>query len=452
MIADGLANPVPELQREFVAYWDTGYKPFFLVTDAPTIEGEVTLLHIYDKDSTKLYEHVVSRTLDEGKAWVARAGKFVKSTDKAYFIPLSKPLIPPRFGEPWTVKGFFEILEAAGVDVDGAMQWLVDVRPPADIFLSMPGSAGTIVVGVRLEATHGKHAAKNYFSTYPDSIATRLEVRRLDPGFLLPRAGGSTSFLDKTVLVVGCGAIGSHTASLLALLGVGNLHVIDPEILESGNAHRHFLGVDMIGAKKASAVVARLAPAYPHLRFTAHDKSALDVFRGDPALFTNADAILFATGDETLERRMNGILAAGPRRIHTWIEPLGLGGHAIAIEPGKPGCLECLYENDPTSGLSNMSAFVAPGQKLRRSFSGCAGDFLPYNALDAVRTAQEATRLLGQSLSGELTESTLVSWHGETVIAQREQVRLTHRVSQFTAGQTKRVALHSTYCPHCTAS
>lgn len=452
VITDGLANPLPELQREFLAYWDSGYKPFLWVTDAPEKEGEVTLLHIYDKDSSKLYEHVVSRSVDEGKAWVARAGKFVKSTDKAYFIPLAKPLLPPRFGERWTVKGFFEILEVAGVDVDGAMQWLADVRPPTDIFLSMPGPSGSIVVGVRLEATHGKRAASKYFSEYPDSTATRLDVRRLDSGFLLPRAGGTTSFLGKTVVVVGCGAIGSQAANLLALLGVGNMHVIDPQILESGNTQRHLLGVDMVGAQKASAVVARLTLAYPHLKFTAHDKTALEAFSGSPDLFAKADAILFATGDETLERRMNDILTDGPRRVHAWIEPLGLGGHAIAIEPGKPGCLNCLYEKDLDTGLSNAAAFVAPGQKLRKSFSGCAGDFLPYSALDAVRIAQEATRLLGQSLAGELIECTLVSWHGEKTIALREQVRLTHKVSQFASGETKRGPVHKLDCLSCSGA
>jgi hypothetical protein len=43
----------------------------------------------------------------------------------------------------------------------------------------------------------------------------------------------------------------------------------------------------------------------------------------------DADLIVVAVGDETLERRLNRLLAGGPPRLHAWVEPLGVGGHAL---------------------------------------------------------------------------------------------------------------------------
>ncbi|WP_280450688.1 ThiF family adenylyltransferase [Nocardia cyriacigeorgica] len=74
------------------------------------------------------------------------------------------------------------------------------------------------------------------------------------------RAGSSAnSYKNKSVAIVGCGAIGSQVAELLYRSGVGHLTLIDPERYRPGNVIRHTADNKYVGAYKVSAVAARLA-------------------------------------------------------------------------------------------------------------------------------------------------------------------------------------------------
>ncbi|MFN3467045.1 MAG: HesA/MoeB/ThiF family protein, partial [Candidatus Brocadiales bacterium] len=52
---------------------------------------------------------------------------------------------------------------------------------------------------------------------------------------------GQKRLVKASVVVVGCGAIGSTTVSLLARSGVGYLRVIDRDVLEESNLQRQEL-------------------------------------------------------------------------------------------------------------------------------------------------------------------------------------------------------------------
>lgn len=454
IIAAGMASGEAELQKEFLAYWDAdaGDKYFRVVTPLPLKEGPIAMLHAL-RSAQHPYEHLIAATAEEAKNWASRAGFAVRIIDAAYILPLEKSLIPPRFGEKWTVKQFFDRLAGTGIDTDGVLTWLLD-QPKAtcDIIITMPGPSARIAVGVRLQPSPGpaKPNTGHYYEEHPDAPARRFELTRLDTDFLIPRAGGLLSLATKTVVLVGCGAVGSQAAKMLALLGVGKLHLIDPELLGSENVHRHLLGVEYIHQFKASSLAAVLGHGFPHSIFKAHDKGALEVLSADPDCFLSADAILMATGDETLELRFDSLLKEDPPRVHTWVDPLGLGGHAIAVGLGDAGCLHCLYETADSGMLANTSSFVRPGQLLRKSFAGCGGDFLPYSALDAIRTATEASALLSGALLGQEKACALVSWHGDSAAALQEGVKLSEKVALFAPGERKRYNdVRRLDCPNC---
>lgn len=449
-IEDAAKNTVNgDLQREFLAYWDSDENDNFrMVGSLPASEGEFLILNAASASS---FEHLLAPTPEDAKAWAIRAGLTPKLPYKAYHLPLAKALIPPRFGDNWTIKQFFEKLSAEGIDSDAALQWILDQpRLPLDLILSMPGTSGNIIVGVRFYPQIGpvkEPTAGEYLKTHPDAPAKRLSVKRVDADFLLSRGGGVPSFVRKTVVLVGCGAVGSQVAKLLALLGVGTLHMADLEKLGEENIHRHLLGAGQIGRNKASAIATLLGRDYPHLKFFAHEKAALELFESNPALFTSADAVMFATGDETLELRFDALLVGGPPRVHAWVEPVGLGGHVLAVGPGVGGCLRCLYPEDVGT---NVASFVQPGQLIRRSLAGCTGDFLPFSAVDAMRTATGAADLLARVLVAQETQSVLISWHGDIVGAAEAKIELTQKVAQFNPGETRRLQdIRRLDCPNC---
>ena len=52
---------------------------------------------------------------------------------------------------------------------------------------------------------------------------------------------GQRKLLDSTILVVGCGALGSNLASLTVRAGIGTVRLADRDLLEPTNLHRQVL-------------------------------------------------------------------------------------------------------------------------------------------------------------------------------------------------------------------
>jgi molybdopterin/thiamine biosynthesis adenylyltransferase len=286
---------------------------------------------------------------------------------------------------------------------------------------------GSVIIAAKLEEAVGeaKQRAQKGFRPHhvPASIETRftrklpvsrVEVRRLDSSYLLPRGGASKGLFARTVVVVGCGAIGSNVAKDLASLGIGRIRLIDPEVLTAENIHRHALGVTFLDQKKVEGMRIFLNRHYPHICIEDRPEDIRTILDNDAAFVTESDLIITALGDETLELYLNDLLGQRMPRIHAWVEPLGVGGHVLGTGLGnQTGCFRCLFEVDEMLGIHNQSAFAAPGQQFQPAFAGCAGTFTPFGGVDAERSANEAARLASRILLNRQTSNALISWRGE---------------------------------------
>ena len=63
------------------------------------------------------------------------------------------------------------------------------------------------------------------------------------------------------MLIVGCGALGTHTADALARAGIGDLHVVDRDIVEWSNLQRQVLFDEADAAASVPKAIA--APSVP---------------------------------------------------------------------------------------------------------------------------------------------------------------------------------------------
>ena len=281
--------------------------------------------------------------------------------------------------------------------------------------------------------------------------ATPYRVRSLSRESLVPRGGGSLDLGTKSVLLVGCGSVGSELSLRLTSAGVGRLTVSDPDTFSEDNLYRHILPMRDIGRLKTQALANETALKHPWAEVTAWTKPLQEL--RDPAVLRRFDLVMIVIGSPTVERVFAEYCqqeALGVPVINCWLEAYGIGGHAILAIPKAKGCWYCAYV-DPetlTRGLTSNLNFLKPGQVVVRNHGGCGTQFLPYGGIAASYTATIAADLAVRFLAGEVAMSSKVSWMGSDVEARRASLEVTWRYRHF-AESLRILPLHDVHCDLC---
>ncbi len=162
---------------------------------------------------------------------------------------------------------------------------------------------------------------------------------------------GQRRLAAATVLVIGCGALGSMQAELLARAGVGRLVLADRDVLELHNLQRQTLFDERDVRErlpKAVAAARRLRAVNSAIRIEAlvEDVTAANILE----LVRRADLVL--DGADNFETRYL-INDAAVREGRPWVYGgvLGTGGTVLAVRPGQGPCLRCLFPEPPDALL-----------------------------------------------------------------------------------------------------
>lgn len=352
---------------------------------------------------------VVARRLGAGE-WRSRLAVYVP-------MALHDAPTPPPGGAAWTFRDWRAFLHGhlhrRGRKRLGKL--LRKAGADAPVVLGVLSAGGTwTLLGLKPPSRSGVHPLLGGSSEVP----AVLGLERWDRTYLLPRGGADGRLGRRRVLLVGCGALGGQLAVLLAASGVGSLTLVDPDRLSNDNTFRHVLGRSAAGRPKAEALKHDLEQRFPYLEVSAVAEDVRRALDDGRVRLGGFDLVVLATGEPSLELELNERLRrspAAPPALFTWLEPLGVGGHALLTGRGGEGCFECLF-NPPDheeAPLFNRASFAAPGQRFTRDLAGCGGAFTPFSYLDAARTAELAARLALQSLTGATPGNRLVSWRGD---------------------------------------
>ena len=251
------------------------------------------------------------------------------------------------------------------------------------------------------------------FGANGSSEVAVLAIERSDYAALAPRGGADGGLAKKRVMVVGCGAVGGYVAHQLAKTGVGRLVLVDDDSMRSVNLFRHFLGMEAVGKRKASALAKAVRQAVPFCETKACVTRAEVLIENKPRAFREVDLVVLATGDPAVELRLSDALRRGsnPPLVAAWVEPLGLGGHVFAAGRDS-ACLRCLFE-ETLDGLTNRSSFAVAHQNYAVTDAGCGGAHTPFSNSDAVRTADLAVQAVTALLSDPAQGPLLRSWKGD---------------------------------------
>ena len=99
----------------------------------------------------------------------------------------------------------------------------------------------------------------------------------LDRAKLLVGEESLTKLVNSHILVAGLGGVGAYAAEQLARAGVGEMTIVDGDVIEPSNKNRQLLALDRnIGKKKAHLMAERLYQINPNIKLHVIDEYIKD--------------------------------------------------------------------------------------------------------------------------------------------------------------------------------
>ncbi len=190
---------------------------------------------------------------------------------------------------------------------------------------------------------------------------------------------GQARLAASSATIVGCGALGTVQAGLLARAGIGTLRLIDRDYVEESNLQRQVLYTE----SDAEAGLPKAEAARRHL-LEANSGVVIEAFVSDlnPAnveeLLGGVDVVLDATDNFETRLLINDFCV---RDGIPWIYGAAVGAYGIAmpILPGLSACFRCIYPEPPSGAQPTCET------------SGVMG---PVTSLIASIQAMEALKIL----------------------------------------------------------
>ncbi len=144
---------------------------------------------------------------------------------------------------------------------------------------------------------------------------------------------------EARILVIGAGALGNEILKLLALIGVGDTLVFDPDRIERSNLSRTVLFRESDeGQLKADVAVRRMREINPEVR--AHSIGDNVLLRGGLGVFAWADVVIGAVDNREARVFINSACA---RTQRSWVDGAieSLAGVVRVFSPASGACYEC---------------------------------------------------------------------------------------------------------------
>lgn len=161
-----------------------------------------------------------------------------------------------------------------------------------------------------------------------------------------------------SVMVVGCGSIGSAIAEALAGYGVGRVLLVDPDRFLWHNILRHTLGPESVGRRKVEALRDHLKSQWPLQDVDAVPIDVVSQAHLVRPLIENADLVICAA-DGIAPRRVVSHLArrAGKPAIMACVLDNGSIGELLRLRPTpRFGCLLCFRAHLDAAGAMDAEA------------------------------------------------------------------------------------------------
>jgi molybdopterin/thiamine biosynthesis adenylyltransferase len=185
-----------------------------------------------------------------------------------------------------------------------------------------------------------------------DSALSEEQRSRYARHLVLPEVGekGQRRLLESTVLVIGAGGLGSPVALYLAAAGVGNLRIVDFDVVDESNLQRQILhGIDRVGRAKVESARQTIAAINPDVVVDAHRLrlAAANVI----GLIEDCDVIVDGADNFPTRYLVNDAsLRTRTPVVHGSI--FRFDGQVAVFSPYQGPCYRCLFPQPPPPELA----------------------------------------------------------------------------------------------------
>lgn len=415
-----------EFEREFATYWA------HLSYDQPNRERVLSLVapRGESREVFYFYDSKVSRFIigDDKPAllkWLRNSGTNPGSKDlRSTWLS--------RLVRPWTPQEF----PSRGSEITGmipteiAPRYLIpDLRVP--FLFEVETESGTTFAAGLLRGPKRREVIKGFrnisrvpvarlVNFYANQAVDRCKVSRVDGAWVHGRDHSSTfsAVKNRSVAIIGCGAIGASLARILAQAGIGEIMLVDGDNLSTANVSRHLLGIGHVGFNKASLLQCELSKQFPHLTFAhAFRRRFEHLTREELDVLARADLIVACgidfDGEATLDQWRRS-LPQPQAFLSTWVEAYATAGHAVLLY-GDQSILSGFDEQERpiyrlTDWPDDAGALIAE--------AGCGNSFQPHGVVELHPTIGLAAGLALDAMLGKVVVSCRRIWMGNPLMVE----------------------------------
>jgi len=236
-----------------------------------------------------------------------------------------------------------------------------------------------------------------------------------------------TEVREKTVALIGLGALGAKVAELLAQAGVGTFCLCDPDRLAIGNVARHIAGLADFGSPKTHVVARRLLQITPYVKISASlCCSAVSSLEELAEFLGQADLTICTTADENVESTINQVAILYEKTVlYGRALRRGSMGRIFLVRSERDPCKACLasYSWQSRAGQPTPKGWVEVTEREEDVLlHECGRPVIPASAVDLSFVAGLISRVALDYLEGK--EPAANHWLWSSVPAADVDARL----------------------------
>lgn len=181
------------------------------------------------------------------------------------------------------------------------------------------------------------------------AYSATVKENRYSRQILLPEIGseGQKKLGKARAVVIGCGALGTHALSFLVRAGVGQVVVIDRDIIDISNLQRQALFTEAdVGRPKAKVAEERLRHVNSDIEIWG---VVADVNYTNVQKFVRGASVVLDATDNMDTRFLVNDACVKNRIPWVYAGAVGVTGMVMAIVPGGP-CMRCVFPQLPQPG------------------------------------------------------------------------------------------------------